>query len=150
MAWMAVSIVPWAVITMTWAAGDSSRSRASAGCPRRRRSGCATGSFGDGQEAGNGRTPAFSGLHVNGAPMLLEDAMAERQPEPEPALLGGEEGIEDPGAHGRGDAGSLVAQRHLHHRALPSPEIHFAVERVEAHPRREREAATRLHGVDRV
>src|SRR5437762_4725822 len=54
------------------------------------------GSFGDREEAGHdGATPRVA-LHLDGAAVLLEDPVADGEPEPEALVFRGEERVEDP------------------------------------------------------
>src|SRR5919106_4783938 len=57
----------------------------------------------DGEEAGDDRAVPRVALHLDGAAVLLEDPVADGEPEPEAFVLRGEEGVEDPRAHLRGD-----------------------------------------------
>src|SRR5262245_20180774 len=117
----------------------------------RARPGCARSWLArDGQEARHHRATAAGAVHLDGPVMLLEDAMADGEPETEPARLGGEEGVEDPGPHRLGDARPLVGYLKLDHAARPAAEVHLAEEGVEAHPGRHREVTAALHGLDGV
>src|SRR5437762_3746064 len=211
MAWIAVSIVPWAVITTTVASARISRIRASAARPStpgirtsrktrskgsasnswiapgpsltevtsypaclrpfsrtqrrlssssaiRTRAVMASGSarpaslvsFGDREEAGHdGATPRVA-LHLDGAAVLLEDPVADGEPEPEALVFRGEERVEDPRTYLRGDPGALVHHLGLDHAPLSHAEVDLAEEGVEAHAGRERQPPAGRHGVDRV
>src|SRR5207237_2817875 len=102
----------------------------SAGHPRRRRSGpareSAIESSGRGQEARDGRPAPLLAVHVNGAAVLLEDLVADRESQAEAVILGGEERIEDPRAGGGRDAAALVDDGRLDHRArAATTEVHL-------------------------
>src|SRR5439155_1353582 len=191
MAWIAVSIVPWAVITTAVASARLSRIRASAARPStpgirtsrktrskgsasnswiapgpsltevtsypaclrpfsrtqrrlssssaiRTRAVMASGSarpaslvsFGDREEAGHdGATPRVA-LHLDGAAVLLEDPVADGEPEPEALVFRGEERVEDPRTYLRGDPGALVHHLGLDHAPLSHAEVDLGEEHV--------------------
>src|SRR5262249_29692459 len=104
----------------------------------------------DRQEARHERAAALGALHLDRAAVLLEDAVADRQPEPEALVLGREERIEDARAHVGGNPGPLVAHLRLDHAALPRAQIHLAEKRVQADPRRQRQTPAAPHRLERV
>src|SRR6267142_1347387 len=104
----------------------------------------------DRKKARHARSAPFGALHLDRAAVLLENAVADRESEPEPLVLGREERIEDSRADGVRDPRALVGDLHLDHAALPPAEVHLAEERVQAHVRRQGEAPTALHRVQAV
>src|ERR1043166_320481 len=88
----------------------------------------------DRQEARHRGAVAFDAVDLDGAAVLLHDLGADGQAEAEPALLGGEERIEDARARRRRDAAALVEHLHLHHAALPRAHVHLAEERRPEEP----------------
>src|SRR3990172_2366332 len=69
----------------------------------------------DRQEAGHRGALARLARHLDGALVLLHDAVAERQPEPEPGVLRREKRGEQLGPRGLGDPLALVHDLHLSH-----------------------------------
>src|SRR5437899_2371268 len=107
-------------------------------------------SFRDGNEARHAGAAPFGALHLDGAAVLLEDAMADREAEPEALVLGREERVEDPRADAGGNPRALIGHLRLGHAALARAEVHLAEERVQAHPRRQGESPAASHRVQRV
>src|SRR3954454_3644960 len=98
-------------------------------------------SSGDWEEARHRGAVALDAVDLDGAAVLLHHLVADGQPQAEPALLGGEERIEDARARRRRIAAALVEHLHLHHAALARAHVDLAEERVHAHARGEREQA---------
>ena len=83
--------------------------------------------------------------------MLLDDAVRQRQAEPEPPRLRGDEGVEDPVEQLGGDALALVRDLDLDQRPGPRADVDPPAEHgVEGQPRREREPPAAGHGLDPV
>src|SRR5262245_59824512 len=107
-------------------------------------------SFSYWEKTGDHGAPAFGGLDVDRAAVLLQDSVAQGQPEPEAPLLGGEERIEDLGPDRGGYTRPLVYHLRFDHHPLAPAHVDLAIEGVEADPRGQREPAAPLHGVHRV
>src|SRR5437879_12336689 len=75
--------------------------------------------FRDRQEARDDRAPPLGALHLDRAPVLLEDPMADRQAEPEALVLRREERIAGLGA-ARGGAARALARHLSRHRVAPA------------------------------
>src|SRR6476660_2126875 len=71
----------------------------------------------DRQEAGHRRPASFLAIDVNGAAVLFADLVADRQPETEATVSGGEEGVEDLRPRRSGNSVALVGHLRLDHRA---------------------------------
>src|SRR5207237_4646862 len=91
----------------------------------------------DGQEAGHRRPASRLARDLDGAPVLVGDAMAEGQPQSQPPLRGREEGREELGPRLLGNTCALVGDLDLRHAPLSLAEIHLGEERVHAQPRDE-------------
>src|SRR6185369_12967466 len=107
-------------------------------------------SFGDRQEARHAGAAPGGAVHLDRAAVLLENAVTDREPQPEALVLGREERIEDSRADRLGNSRPLVGHLHFHHAALAGAEVHLAEERIQTHAGRQREATAPLHGIQAV
>src|SRR5919106_3620223 len=105
--------------------------RPSAGYPRRPRAAPSRSSR-DGEEAGDGGAAALDALHLDGAAVLLQYLVADSQAQAEPALLGGEERVEDPRPGRSRNAAPLVHHLSLDHVPLTASQVDLAEQRVHA------------------
>src|SRR5713226_5909577 len=78
------------------------------GAPAPRRPPARPALFRDGQEAGHGRPPPWLARDLHGSSVLVDDAVAEGQPQSQASRLGREEGREELGPRRLGNARALV------------------------------------------